>query len=1058
MNLRLPVWKIIASFNWLSYPQVNKFKLLFLLPGILFTISLCAQNIKVTGKVTRGDTALEGVTVKVKSSNTATKTDDRGEFSINAHPDATLVFSYIGSTTQEIKISGRTRIDIGLEAESQQLNDVVVVGYGTQRKGSITGAVSSIKAADLIRTPSSTTSGALVGKMQGITARQQTGRPGAGTTIQIRNLGSPLFVIDGVPQSEGQFNNIGLEDIENISVLKDASASLYGFRASNGVVLVTTKKGKSSIKNSLNVSTYYQLQNITRYISASSAADYVRALAEAEQNAGLTPTTTPEILEKWRQGTEKGFQGTDYRNYILKKNAPQQYMNVSSSGGNDKMNYYLSLGGLSQDAVLKQYNFKRYNFQSNVEGTIIKGVKLGAQLSGRIESRHEPASTTTGNTYDNPFLAILTMWPTERLYANENPDYINADVNNPSRNPLIYNEKVIGKQDNVWNNFASIFYATFDLPFGISAKATYSYNYKQNKNELQRNSFSTYSYKPATDTYVPVPFNLALRNKSREEIQENFAQFQLNYSKGLGEHNIAAMAAYEYASATDQSLSISSIPPTNYTPLINLLNINGFTDTYSITKRVSFIGRFNYDYKQKYLLELLGRYDGSHLYAPGKRWGLFPGISAGWRINEENFFSDRFHKIFSNLKLRASWGRTGQERGVNAFDYLPGGNFGSGSYVFDGGLTTGIGVRGLPITSITWVTSTIKNIGLDIGLFNNKLTAEFDVFARDLSGIPAPRYDVLVPSEVGYTLPAENLNSERTEGVEGIITYASKAGKIGYSLSVNGTLGRRKIVDVYKPRFGNSWDEYRNQTDHRWADIHWGYQVIGQFQSMEQIKDYKINNDGQGNRTLLPGDLMFNDVNGDGVISNLDERPIGYSVGDGSTFGGPTPYMSFGMSGGINYKGFNLNTDWAGATMQSYYRIFELAIPFQAVHNAPEYIFNDRWHRADLFNPNSAWIPGRYPAIRRTGSGSHVNYVNHSDYWITNINYFRLKNLELGYTLPKNIISKFRLSMLRVYVTGTNLFSFDNMKDIQIDPEISQNNGLVYPALKLYTFGINLTL
>jgi len=1058
MNFRLLGWKINSSVSRRSYSQPQMVKFFLVCFPLLFSSIAFTQQIKISGRVTKSDTALAGVTVKVKNNTAATKTDDSGNFSISADTDATLVFTYVGFTSQEIKIANRTRIDIGLQEESQQLNDVVVVGYGTQRKGSITGAVSSIKAADLMRTPSSTTSGALVGKIQGITARQQTGRPGAGTTIQIRNLGAPLFVIDGVPQSEGQFNNIGMEDIENISVLKDASASLYGFRASNGVVLVTTKKGKSSLKNSVNVSSYYQLQNLTRYISASGAADYVRALAEAEQNAGLSPTTTPDILEKWRQGTEKGYQGTNYRDYILKKNAPQKYLNISSSGGNDKMNYYLSLGGLTQDAVLKQYNFKRYNFQSNIEGTIIKGVKLGAQLSGRVESRHEPASTTNGNTYDNPFLAILTMWPTERLFANENPDYINADVNNPSRNPLIYNENVIGKQDNVWNNFASIFYATFDLPFGISAKATYSYNYKQNKNELQRNSFNTFSYKPATDTYVGVPFNLALRNKAREEIQENFAQFQLNYGKTLGEHNLSALAAYEYASATDQTLSISAIPPTNYTPLINLLNINGFTDNYAITKRVSLVGRLNYDYKQKYLLELLGRYDGSHLYAPGKRWGLFPGISAGWRINEENFFNDRFRKIVSNLKLRASWGKTGQERGVNAFDYLPGGNFGSGNYVFDGGLATGIGVRGLPVTSITWVTSTIKNIGLDIGLFNGKLTAEFDVFARDLSGVPAPRYDVLVPSEVGYTLPAENLNSERTEGVEGIITYASKTGKIGYSISVNGTLGRRKIVDVYKPRFGNSWDEYRTQTDHRWADIHWGYQVVGQFQSMEQIKDYKINNDGQGNRTLLPGDLMFKDVNGDGVITNLDERPIGYSVGDGSTFGGPTPYMSFGMSGGISYKGFNLNTDWAGATMQSYYRIFELAIPFQAVHNAPEYIFNDRWHRADLFDPASAWIPGKYPAIRRTGSGSHVDYVNHSDFWITNINYFRLKNLELGYTLPKNITSKLHLSLLRVYVTGTNMFSFDNMKAIQIDPEISQNNGLVYPALKLYTFGINLTL
>lgn len=1058
MNVRLLAWKIISSIDWPPYCQLRKSKAILLAPFLFCSVTLFAQNLTITGRVTNADTALGGVTVRVKNSTAASRTDDRGNFSIKAAANATLIFSYVGFTEQEIKVSNRTTIDVGLQAESQQLNDVVVVGYGTQRKGSVTGAVSSIKSSDLTRTPSSTTSGALVGKIQGITARQPTGRPGASTTIQIRNLGSPLFVIDGVPQSEGQFNNIGLEDIENISVLKDASASLYGFRASNGVVLVTTKKGKSAQKNSLSVSSYYQLQNLTRYISASSAGDYVRALAEAEQNAGLAPTTTPEILEKWRQGTEKGFQGTNYRDYILKKNAPQRYLNVSNSGGTDKMNYYISLGGLSQDAVLKQYNFKRYNFQANVEGTVVKGMKLGAQLSGRIESRHEPASTTTGNTYDNPFLAILTMWPTERLYANDNPDYINADINNPSRNPLIYNENVIGKQDNIWNNFASIFYTTFELPFGISAKATYSYNYKQNKNELQRNSFNTYSYRAATDSYVPVPFNLALRNKSREEIKENFAQFQLNYKKDIGEHAISAMGAYEYASAIDQSLSISAIPPTNYTPLINLLNINGFTDTYVITKRASFIGRFNYDYKQKYLLELLGRYDGSHLYAPGKRWGLFPGVSAGWRVTEENFFSDRFRKIVSNLKLRVSWGRTGQERGVNAFDYLPGGNFGSGSYVFDGGLTTGIGVRGLPITSISWVTSTIKNIGVDIGLFNNKLTAEFDAFQRDLTGIPTPRYDVLLPSEVGYTLPAENLNSERTSGVEGIVTYASRAGKIGYSVSINGTLGRRKIMDIYKPRFGNSWDQYRNQIDHRWADIHWGYQVIGQFQSMEQIKDYKINNDGQGNRTLLPGDLMFKDVNGDGVITNLDERPIGYSVGDGTQLGGPTPYMSFGMSAGVNYKGFNLNMDWAGATMQSYYRIFELAIPFQAIHNAPEYIFNDRWHRADLFDPTSPWIPGKYPPIRRTGSGSHVDYTTHSDYWITNINYFRLKNLEIGYSIPERWSKKIGLSGVKVYATGTNMFSFDNVKDIQIDPEISFNTGLVYPAQKLYTFGINLTL
>jgi hypothetical protein len=263
-------------------------------------------------------------------------------------------------------------------------------------------------------------------------------------------------------------------------------------------------------------------------------------------------------------------------------------------------------------------------------------------------------------------------------------------------------------------------------------------------------------------------------------------------------------------------------------------------------------------------------------------------------------------------------------------------------------------------------------------------------------------------------------------------------------------------MDRYRPRFGNSWDQYRNQTDHRWADINWGYQVIGQFQSVEEIKNYPINNDGQGNTTQLPGDLKFKDANGDGVISNLDERPMGFSGNNGGTFGGNNPYMSFGLSTGITWKGFSLNMDWTGATMQSYYRIFESVVAFQATHNGPEYLFNDRWHRADLYDNNSAWVPGKNPAIRRINN--HINYTRRSDFWIKNISYLRLRNLELGYNLPKHLVSKVHLSGARVYVTGTNILTFDNMKDIELDPEIGQSNGLVYPILKLYTFGINLTL
>jgi len=450
---------------------------------LLLCTFVSAQQVIITGKVVVGDSALADVTVSVRNSTIATKTNETGFYSIQVPSNSTLVFTSVGFVTKEVRVGSSSVINTELEFQSLQLNDVIVVGYGTQRKGNITGSVSSIKSDEIMRTPASTTSSAIVGRVAGITARQATGRPGQGTSIQIRNLGTPLYVIDGVPQSEGQFNNVSSEDIESISILKDGSAALYGVRASNGVVLVTTRKGKSGDKGKLSVNTYYQLQNLTRYLSASDAYTHMRASAEAQQNTntlanggginGGLVTITPAELEKWRLGTDSGYRSTNYRDYILQKNAPQKYININASGGNDRMNYYVSLGALSQEGIVNQFDFKRYNFQTNVEGTIIKGVKFGAQLNGRVEGRYNPASTTNADAYDNPFLAILTTWPMERIYANDNPNYINGAVQRPDRNPANFDRNVVGTQDNVWNNFGSIFYTTIELPFGFSAKATY---------------------------------------------------------------------------------------------------------------------------------------------------------------------------------------------------------------------------------------------------------------------------------------------------------------------------------------------------------------------------------------------------------------------------------------------------------------------------------------------------------------------------------------------------------------------------------------------------------
>lgn len=334
-----------------------------------------------------------------------------------------------------------------------------------------------------------------------------------------------------------------------------------------------------------------------------------------------------------------------------------------------------------------------------------------------------------------------------------------------------------------------------------------------------------------------------------------------------------------------------------------------------------------------------------------------------------------------------------------------------------------------------------------MGMFENKLTITADAFKIIRTGYPARKYDVLLPSEVGYELPNENLNKNGYYGAEGIITYSSNIGELGYTVSANATYSRFKALESYKPRFSNSWNEYRNSAEGRWGGTWWGYQVVGQFQSVEQINNHPINNDGSNNRTQLPGDLIYKDVNNDGVINGMDERPIGYPTGW-------APMMNFGGRIGLNWKGIDLNIDFAGGAMQSWFQDYELRNAFHGGGNSPAYLLEDRWHRADPYNPNSEWIPGRYPAIRNGNSG---NNGKNSDFWLTNVRYLRVRNLELAYSLPKLITEKVKAEKIRVYINASNLLSFDNVKDYQIDPEIEARAAVVYPQQKVFMVGFNVT-
>ena len=1043
-------------------------------------------NVKGTVKDSKGETLI-GVSIKVKGTNMGTSSDASGRYSINIpNANGILVFSYVSFKTQEVLVGGRSQIDIVLQTDNQNLEEVVVVAYGTQKKATISGAISTIQADDIVRTPAVASTSALVGKVPGVTARTTDSRPGNGANLQIRNLGNPLYVIDGVAYSTSNgtdvfgyntgisgvnaFNQLGLEDIESITVLKDASASIYGLAAGNGVVLVTTKKGRKGDKPTLNVNSYYGMQNFTRFPYPGNAGQYVRGRLESEQNQGRNPALlyTPDILAKWEAGTEPGFQSVDYYKFVTRPNVPQYYLNASASGGNDKSTYYLSVGHINQDAIIKDFSFKRTNVQANLSTTILKGFTVGAQLSGRMEARHNVGVPGLDDFF-NPLLSIGSMWPTETPYANNNPNYINQ-THNVNVNPATYTDDITGYIDNVTKGGGVKFNAEYKFDFGLTAKALYSYDFTNDDFEGFEYTYSAYIYDPVTGIYNDRALNGSLygnqnpwRERHKRNVTSKFAQFQLNYSKQIGDHFFSGLAAFERRDAENAYIALHSVPPNNIVTTQFFPDLDYLGDSFYQEAFEGYAFRINYDYKKKYLVEAVARYDGSFLYRSDSRFGFFPGISLGWRMSEEPFFKEAFGDKISDFKLRVSTGETGTslQDGSGAyvnpgpFEYLGGYDVNRGNAILDGTFYNGVDPRGIPTTRLSWVKNKMSNIGIDFS-FLKHFTGQFDVFQRSRSGLPFPRYDVVLPSEVGYVLPLENLNSDKTRGMDGFITYSNRYRDVDYSIGINATLGRTRNDYIYKPRFGNSYDQYRNDATDRWAGVNWGHHILGQFQSQQQIDDYPVNIDGQGNRTLLPGDLIYEDLNGDGLINYFDQKPIGYAEG-------ALPYFNYGINGRVSWKGISLAFDLSGAGMQTYFRDWELKYPFQNNGNSPGYMLTDRWHRADPYNPNSEWIAGTYPALRKDYT-NHSNFrsplsgSDHNDFWTTNIRYLRLRNLELGYVIPKIWLKRTGISALRVYANGSNLFSIDNVREFEIDPEISSTNGLVYPQQKIYTFGFNLTL
>ncbi|MDN5287083.1 MAG: SusC/RagA family TonB-linked outer membrane protein [Mucilaginibacter sp.] len=1047
----------------------------------LISFSAFAQNkIQISGTVadTTGE-VLIGVVIKVQGTQIGTTTDVKGKFNLTV-PDAngTLVVSYIGFTTLEVPIKGRVIIPIRLRSTNSSLQEVVVTGYGTQKRASITGAISSITSKDIDRVHGgSTVSTGLAGKIPGVTFRQAEGRPGAGATVQIRNMGTPLYVIDGIQQDEGQFNNLAPNDVESISVLKDASAAIYGVRAGNGVVVVTTKRGSG--EGRINIDSYLGFQSWDRFPNVlTNSYDYMKALSAAQVITNGSTSITDAELAKYKAGTEPGYQSFNWKPFVLANSgAPLNSFHGDITGGNEKVTYYVAGTSLYQNSPAgAEYLFRRTNIQSNVKAKVAAGLSVSMNINGRIETRENPG-VPGGDDYVLAKLGILENTPLDRPYANDNPAYLRDNGPHTEANYAFLNDKLSGIWHQDWRVLQTNFEAEYIIPGikGLTAKYDYSYYIGDEVLNNHEYTYNAYTYNQGTGNYdITHAVTNPWREREQRKEQNTTTQFQLSYNNTFGKSTIGATFVNERIKLEHTRNWLHANPISNNLPLIYFPTMDQYQDSDDSEARIGYVARLNYNYDNKYYLEALGRRDASYLFDPAHRVGYFPGVSVGWRITNEGFMKKLLgdNSVLNDLKFRGSYGVLGDDRNpdgsrdiygninpiVTPYAYLPGYNYANGAAgnvaILDGNpVSTSIN-KGVPVNLVSWMKSKIFNVGADFSMLNNKLTGSVEYFKRSRTGIVGTDYSVVLPSEVGYGLPGINENSDSQRGAEISLAYNNKIGEVSYNIGGNFSYSRKKTGVYATTPFSNSLDQYFNSQTNRTANIFWGYQVVGQFTSRDQINNYKVNEDGKGNSTVLPGDLIYKDQNGDGKIDNNDKRPIGYGLG-------AQPNINFGFSLGLAYKSFDFHADFSGGAGYSWNQNWESRWAFQNNGNLNT-IFQDSWHLSNPNDVNSAWVSGKYPVNRNNVGFTHYDYgdgqnATNSTFWLHNVKYIRARTIEIGYSLPKDLLAKVKIKRARFYANVYNLFSIDNLRQYGIDPEVADDNGLQTPQSRVYNFGVNLT-
>jgi len=963
----------------------------------------------------KGD-PLPGVSIQVRGSNQAIVTNDHGEFELkNVPDDAVLVVSFIGFITQEVASGTQTELGIVLAEDTKKLGEVIVVGYGSQKKTSLTSAVATIKGSTLAERPVPNVVNALQGQVPGLFVQQTDAMPGSGSTkLNIRGISTlsnnpVLVLVDGVA---GQLETLNPQDIDNISVLKDASATaIYGARASGGVLLVTTKRGRQNTKPVLSYDAYVGTQQPTYLPKLVNAVDFMKKWNESQlnDNPGTTVRFSDADIAKYASGEKPS---TDWIKAIFKENALQTQHNISVSGGSKNTDYLVSLGYLRQEGLVQGVLNQRYSSRININTQITDNLKFGINTV----YMNAPKSFAGAGIYTTAMHWAYILNPTEWPYT---PEGRNRHYRGGSQPVAIINDGGFEHyKDNYLNTNMSLEYG---ITKGLSLKGQYAYSTRDIKHKVFRATYRLYDDNENLVLTDQSPNSLT-DNQSTEVNQTFIAT--MNYGLNINRHDIKALAGFSRESYSYESLGAGRSDFLNNS--IHTINggsadkdfwqTSGSANEWAIQ---SYFGRLNYSYNDRYLFEASARYDGSSRFK-NNRWGFFPSFSVGWRLSEEDFLKSS--RTISNLKLRGSYGKVGNQ---NATGLYPWANIiGTGAIYFNDKAQTTTYYNNTANANLTWEEKTTGNIGVDAGFLDEKITFTADVFRERTAGI---LLTPSVPSTFGRDAPIMNLGRMSNRGYEISIGYQNRDHALKYGVLVNFYDARNKILDLGgTPDILDVNPVMVGQSRWTW----YGYKAIGLYQSEDDVKNspsYKPQN--------KPGDIKYQDQNGDGKITP-DDRVI---LGDAD------PHRMFGIAANASWKQFDLSLLFQGVLKNKTYLTGYAVSPFNYGGSFTQ----------DLMD---SWTPdnraARYPLMRQDLS---VNY-DFSDWWLFDSKYMRLKNLQLGYTLPQNLLQRLKINQLRLYVMLENVFTIKSKNfPKSFDPEIDNwQSGVNFPQMKTYTLGLNL--